>query len=276
MGKAVGFDGFKIELRRRIEEAITSTAQQVAAIAQDEAPVRKIFKGSRRSLRQLSGAELKAEQLSRRHLFGKPGTGPLFIERERQRFFGGQPRVLPTNPNLRAFGRRSPINALSPRITSSDMTRNPREVMTIGGKTFLQHGEAYLSGRGTYEVRNAVARGSLTTHAGQQIVGGGLRKSIHVGDLYSRGSHIKQAVVADIYYAKYVEFGTRHAAGQPFLRPALARVREDYRSRILKSIQQSTRRVGNRPPGDVAGEPPIGTGRLIRALRGISEAEAIE
>jgi HK97 gp10 family phage protein len=296
MAKAVDFAGFKSELRRRIEEAVTFTANHAAGIAQAEAPVRKIFKGSRRSLRQLDPGELKAEQTARRHLFGANAVGPISIERERQTFRGGFPqaskgvkqgnqrgfpRAVPTNPLLRAPGRRSIINSIAPQLPGivHDTDKNLRRITTIGGISVVTNvNPDRLSARGRWEVLHAQARNSITTHAGQQIVGGSLRKSIKVGELYSRGSYIHISVAAEIYYAKYVEFGTRHAAGQPFLRPALAKVREQYRSRIYQAIQQSTRKVGAnaRPEGDQPGGIPIGSARIVGALRKIPESEGIE
>jgi len=233
----IEFSQFKLELRRRIEEAITKTAEHAAFLAREEAPVRKIFKGSRRSLRQLSSVELKAEQTSRRNLFGDKAQGPIFIERERQRFFGGQPRVLPSNPNLRGFGRRSQLNSLSPQLPGV-VGGNPRQTTIIGGQGFLSpSAEGHLNSKGRAEVRSG--RANFTLKSGKQIVGGTLRNSITVGPLESHGSKIKQTVFTSVHYAKYVEFGTRHAAGQPFLRPALAKVREEYRSRIIQAVQQT-------------------------------------
>jgi HK97 gp10 family phage protein len=38
-------------------------------------------------------------------------------------------------------------------------------------------------------------------------------------------------------YAKYVEFGTRRSRAQPYLRPALAQVRESFRVRMAAAAR---------------------------------------
>jgi HK97 gp10 family phage protein len=45
----------------------------------------------------------------------------------------------------------------------------------------------------------------------------------------------------EVDYAKYVEFGTRRSRAQPFLRPALARAREELFSKVKAAIESAGR-----------------------------------
>jgi HK97 gp10 family phage protein len=69
-------------------------------------------------------------------------------------------------------------------------------------------------------------------------LGGSLRRSIDLRD-DSTGDKPKASIVAggeDAPYARFVEFGTRHAAAQPFLRPALKHVEDPYRTMMREEL----------------------------------------
>ena len=72
-------------------------------------------------------------------------------------------------------------------------------------------------------------------------LGGSLRRSIVIQDSAStRGPKI--SIVAggdDAPYARFVEFGTRHAAAQPFLRPALKHVEPIFKQLVMAEFPGS-------------------------------------
>jgi len=76
-----------------------------------------------------------------------------------------------------------------------------------------------LSARGAYEVRTRRAVGRF---GGHRTIGGTLRDSIRAELPTRRGGKSTAWVIATAPYAKYMEYGTVHAAAHPFLRPAAA------------------------------------------------------
>ena len=123
-----------------------------------------------------------------------------------------------------------------------------------------------LSHRGAYEVRNAARRGSVSEWEGNKSfssgrlfapqeyvatsilrVGGNLKHSVRADrDVTENGTEISGSVTAGgilgVDYAKYVEFGTRHAPAQPFLRPALNSARRTF----PRTLARELRLVGGR------------------------------
>lgn len=90
-----------------------------------------------------------------------------------------------------------------------------------------------LTVRGRYELKSG--RANFTT-GGTTTLGGRLRGEIHVEPARGGGSVWTARVVSPTRYAKYVEFGTRHSRAQPYLRPALAQVRESLRTRMKAAV----------------------------------------
>jgi HK97 gp10 family phage protein len=108
-----------------------------------------------------------------------------------------------------------------------------------------------LDRRGAYEVKTALAsssrmnpRSARSLRWGHAYVGGRLRNSIHAVGPKDSGSHAEAWVIAggeEAPYAKYQEFGTRHHAAQPFLRPAAAESRSEVVSRIAAAVGEAAR-----------------------------------
>lgn len=69
---------------------------------------------------------------------------------------------------------------------------------------------------------------------GKVVMGGALRDSINAVEGDKRGQYV---VEANIRYARYVEFGTRYMAAQPFLMPAMINARK----RMARAIAQGVR-----------------------------------
>ncbi len=102
-----------------------------------------------------------------------------------------------------------------------------------------------LDRRGAYEVRSKRAKSLRWGHA---YIGGRLRDSIRTLGPKVANYRADAWVVAgneDVRYAKYMEFGTRHAAAHPFLRPALAETRAEVVSRIAAAIAEQSRTGGS-------------------------------
>lgn len=107
-----------------------------------------------------------------------------------------------------------------------------------------------MTGRGKYEAGINISRGSQ--HAGRAVILNPDTQRLQVGGRLKHNITKRPASLGDTvmtfwvdsptYYTRYVEFGTRHAHAQPFLRPAVGHVREQMRDRIKKAIRSSVRR----------------------------------
>lgn len=107
-----------------------------------------------------------------------------------------------------------------------------------------------MTGRGRYEAGIGVSKGAQ--HAGRAVilnpktgrlqVGGRLKHGIKYIAPEPDGTVMTAWVESPTYYTRYVEFGTRHAHAQPFLRPAVGHVREQMRDNIRKAIARRVRR----------------------------------
>lgn len=91
-----------------------------------------------------------------------------------------------------------------------------------------------LTSRGRYELKSG--RANFSSHGGTTL-GGRLRGEIHVEPARGGGTSWVARVVSPTRYAKYVEFGTRHSRAQPYIRPALAQVRESFRARMQAAVR---------------------------------------
>lgn len=97
----------------------------------------------------------------------------------------------------------------------------------------LTAGGPALTSRGRYELKTGRANFS---GPGGTILGGRLRGEIHMVPAEGSGPRWVAKVVSPTRYAKYVEFGTRHNRAQPYMRPALAQVRESFRGRMKAAV----------------------------------------
>jgi HK97 gp10 family phage protein len=219
---------FGSEIAEAVRIGVERTAYEAWASAVQRAPVRKVFKGGRQTTR----AQTHQEHFSALLAMGASQSETI--------------RRLATTRPPRAVTARNRANAYN-------TTARARLVDTLSERRLLNpYYERYLTSRGRYELRSGRAlsrdtfsQGSLR-EAGEPserlMLGGSLRRSIRTDDR-SRGPKIKSSVIAGggrVDYARYVEFGTRHAAAQPFLRPALKHVEKKFRANILNSL----RRVG--------------------------------
>lgn len=123
------------------------------------------------------------------------------------------------------------------RAAEHKLTSQGRYELKTGRATsFGQEAKASAQTFGKFKTEADVEkmrRGLDTASAGSEgQLGGNLRRSIDLKDR-SDGDKPRVSIVAggeDAPYARFVEFGTRHAAAQPFLRPALKHVEGPFKA----------------------------------------------
>jgi HK97 gp10 family phage protein len=266
----------KRRLHEAIEHAVNAVANEVMIDAQKRAPVRKVFRGGKQRTRALTPAETHAEIPLRLQLATSAG---------KRREIAAAPAAISTR-----IGRRGRANAFNPyhagfgssflAARREDPLTNARDVkFSTSGRPRLVHGEIVrnaegsiirttgvaqaLSARGRYELESG--RGVYRPPGGgQATLGGRLRREIDVGPLQRGASLIKRQVVSPTSYARYVEFGTRHAAAQPYLRPALAGQREKFHKALRDQILRATKR--SRSPRGFAKQTVGGKTVVVRSV----------
>lgn len=260
-------------IREAIEVALTAAVNEVADNAHQRAlkdvPVRKVFRygrgprtgarfQGRQETRLLSVKEAQGEAGIRRRL-GIPGA---FSGADSgRRVSGSQPDVqtalFPGNyrtrdraNDSRSLDRRQtfPIGGKNRLVTlhQSDVLTSAGIVRTIQVPQIddrSRAAESDLSARGRYELKRR-RNSAIVKLKGEQgrTLGGALRKTVQEGlTLAAPGGKRIQATISagseDVPYAKYVEFGTRHARAQPFLRPALAQAREELPDVVMSHLR---------------------------------------
>lgn len=240
----VNFTVIATQLKQAVYDGLFKTTDDARAQAEEDVPVRKVFRygRDRRGLRQqgrqdvrtLSLAEALGESLTRRKL------------------------GLPSAFNTSLSGRRLPGSAAKVQTTAFPTYRSKnranlgderdiarRDVAKISGVNRLVTVEEREDKLGFRNIPNPTAESDLSARGRYELgrakgptLGGALKKTIHI-ESSARGSHIKFKVVAgsdEIDYAKYVEFGTRRSRAQPFLRPALAKAREELIDNVTRAI----------------------------------------
>jgi HK97 gp10 family phage protein len=246
----------------RVESGINTAAGNALAQAEIDVPVRKVFKYTRKNVH----SKLFAEQ----RIMGRQETRTLSLEEalseSLMRRKLGLPSAFPTNAAGRRrlgekatvqtaqFGRLGAVGSYRSRsrtnLSPDDAhTRDVRRISGVNrlvtqqeredklGDMFIPHraSESDLSARGRYELKRA-----------DQSLGGALKKSLKLHPAtISRGGRVKASISAgggDVDYAKYVEFGTRRSRAQPFLRPALAKVRTELPTIMKTALQGGVQR----------------------------------
>jgi HK97 gp10 family phage protein len=264
-------------LREAVEHAVTAVATKIHERAEDLAPVRKVFKegGAGKGVRSraLSKAETIAE-LPLRLQLALPDQQYKTIEAKR-RAIKRKPAIIRTadtrrskaqlfNPDLAehlapAFVRARREALLAAETDPDAAIPNARELghLFTGGATLehfpTQSGErAVLTSKGRYELhsRRAESRSrllfkfdentgetKLTRVQATPTLGGTLKREIYLDMLYRGRRYISRAVISPTYYARFVEFGTRHNKAQPYLRPAVAEAREHFRKILNDQLE---------------------------------------
>jgi HK97 gp10 family phage protein len=81
-----------------------------------------------------------------------------------------------------------------------------------------------ITRRGKYEIKV------------QRAEGGHLRDRIYASPATIEGRTITARVISPARYSKYLEYGTRHTAAHPFLRPAAHESREALKADVARSV----------------------------------------
>jgi len=270
------FERIAERLHVGIVNTVDLAANMILVKAQEDAPVRRIFKGGKARSRPLTKAEIKEDAEVRVRLglglavFGtnrtttKRGSGNAF-EQNSNPHFGS---VFGTGVEKAKAARREALNDRKARrdkkgrdiraaIPALPNARN-LEVTDAGNLSGrLQFGksvEQALNPRGIADLRHKrvfsfsvlafrESTGRLERHGARPTLGGTLKREIHMTPLKDTAEFISREVVSPTDYAKYVEFGTRHAASQPYLRPAVAHAREKFHGLMQAAIVRAQREM---------------------------------
>jgi HK97 gp10 family phage protein len=216
-------------------QGVTAAARIVAARAKQKAPVRNIFSGAKRSVRIRRISEIEQDRRQRSRLGLAPETAtPVDVLSGGSLRSLGSGRFLPrvgvgeySGPRLRS------VTAVNARYRGDGLRR-----IGAPGRLASPEAEELLTRRGRYEVRS----GRANTAGGD--VGGTLRDEISPTEAVIEGTKIEARIVSPTPYAKYQEFGTRHNAAHPYLRPAL----EESRGEIVRLVGQSASAAGRKVP----------------------------
>ena len=203
----IDFSPLEDALLTELVAAVEAGTVDIAELARQRAPVRRVFHGGKRFIRFKSVSEVESDRMLRASL----GLGP---ERAAPEGLSGAAR-------RSRFART--VEAYTPGANVYPGFRKlgrPRSTLAF------RPAEARLTRRGRYELRHQRAhyRGYL---------GGRLRGEIHATPALVRGNMVTSSVISPTPYAKYQEMGTRHNPAHPYLRPAVA----ESRTRVVAGIR---------------------------------------
>jgi hypothetical protein len=201
-------------------QGLAQGAQVVAQRAKARAPVRSVFSGGGGGVRTKTAGEIEAVRSSRDAVF-KAGGPPTVIRPEHL----GQATITTGKPPTKWRERR--LAAASKLLTQYDVEMSRRKAGYAPQKTML-------SRRGAYEVRSGRANAATWEHL---KVGGRLRGEIYATDPSVSGDHAEAWVISPTSYGKFQEFGSRHNAAHPYLRPAA----EESRSEVAAMVAEAVR-----------------------------------
>lgn len=185
-------------------EGITSGAAYVRDRAKEKAPVRKIFAGGHRVMRRKSISEAQGDRKMLLSI-GRNAPPRSSLRHARSRFM--QSVVKGDNAN-----------------TPFDLPRRQ-----LSGPGELAKPGAELTRRGRSELKTMRS-------AHQGAIGGRLQDEIYATEARREGSKIVAEVISPTEYGVYQEFGTRHNAAHPYMRPAAAESRDAVVSMIAEAV----------------------------------------
>ena len=241
----IDFTALAEEILNKAVGALGQGAVLVQERAQHLAPVRHIFSGDRYTIRYKKASEIEADRLIRSRL-------GLSVEGSSQ---NPRPRTVRTKSPLRktdpgnrwagTYGSRPTPKWRERRMRVAQQHLADYQSEMASRKAGNPPQPTVLDRKGAHEVKSMRAASLRWGHA---YIGGKLRDSITAWPTNQSGAQAEAWVTAgnqDVDYAKYMEFGTRHAAAHPFLRPALAESRTEIVSRIAAAIKESSRTGGS-------------------------------
>jgi HK97 gp10 family phage protein len=181
-------------------------SQVVVERAKARAPVRSVFSGGQ-------GVRTKTA-----------GTVEALRDARGAMARAGKP---PTVGKVPVHWRERRLAAASKLLSQYDTEMKRRKAGFVPQKTML-------SRRGAYEVRSGRANFATWEHL---KVGGRLRGEIYATDPSISGDHAEIWVISPTSYGRFQEYGTRHNAAHPFLRPAA----EESRSQVAALVAEGVR-----------------------------------
>ena len=208
-------------------------ARRVATLARAKAPVRHIFAGGGYHIRHKSIDEIEGERSVRDRALRTASPRQTVV----------QPGDVPGVWLKRSIGRKPPVHWKERRLSAAQallelydaQEARQRSAGIVGHKTVLDR-------RGAYEVRTMRAQFTTWGHAG---IGGRLRGSISAKPATASKTTAEAWVIATAPYAKFQEFGTRHNAARPFLRPAAEESRNEVVRLIADAVREAARTGGS-------------------------------
>jgi HK97 gp10 family phage protein len=252
----IQFKRILIEVSTASERAVTKTSQLAMRTAQAKVPVRKAFKGGRETRRTLSIAELRAEMPAFRAQL--PAKMARRLSTTDVPIFRIGTQVV-THPNQANRWRNTQDARVITRDSKGDWKLGERtgaydevgneivEPRIPSEEQYLlrQMRGAYTESAGGGKLKLKLRKGDIFTDptTGVSFVGGNLKHSLmNRADQDILVRH-KRSIVAGgprAPYAKYMEFGSRHAPAQPFLRPAM----KSAEVRFGKIMRQELAKIG--------------------------------
>lgn len=212
------FDSFMLQVESGLVSALERTASHIVVLAKNRAPVRHVFGGGTRPAVRLKSI---SEVMADRGLRAAMGLGP-------EHTFQRGSRVRPATVAVHLDPANHPFVASERHGVAPFLAGMP------GGHLRDSSAEERLDRRGRYELGSGRAnrRGYL---------GGRLRGEIFATPPAVEGSLISAQIISPTPYAKYQEFGTRHNAAHPFLRPALQEGTPAFIANVARAIDEAVK-----------------------------------
>jgi HK97 gp10 family phage protein len=228
----INFDAIGQAIWEAAAQALGGGAETVATRARALAPVRHIFADGGYSIRPKSASEMQNSIAPVGHQIGVGVTRfEGYSDSEKQTF------------SRTVTGKRPPRNWHARRLAAAAQAL----------ADYDEGDRSLLTRRGAYEVRQALNHpkpGSTSPTGrlspsfatwGHLHVGGRLRGEIYATPVRVAGQQAEAWVISPTRYAKYQEFGTRHNAAHPFLRPAAAESQPEVVSQIAAAVKEASR-----------------------------------
>lgn len=228
----IDFDAIANRIFEAAVEQLGVGAVVVETRAKARAPVRRLFHDGGYSIRLKKMAEINETREARDYVL-RTGSPKATVV---------QPDDVPTIWGRTITGKRPPRHWHERRLGKAQRLLAQYDAEMASRKAGNAPQMTMLTRRGASEVRSMRAAFSTWGHT---HIGGRLRGEIAATAPTVTGRRAEAWVISPTPYAKYQEFGTRHNAAHPFLRPAAEESREDIVSRIAAAVREASRTGGS-------------------------------
>lgn len=215
-------------------EALGAAAGTVESKAKAHAPVRQMFAGPGYAVALKSTSEIHRGVAIRQ---------ALGLSREGSRQNPGPLTASPMEGWGTSATRKPPRLWKSRRLSEANRLLDDYDAEMARRGAGGAPTPTRLTSRGAYEVRTKRAVFSTFGHLG---IGGRLRGEITATPPRITGARAEAWVISPTPYAKYQEFGTRHNAAHPFLRPAAEESRGEVVGLIADAVREASRTSAGR------------------------------